>query len=227
MRSEMPRDGFVQKVIAATHAAEAVFVLDEVTSGWRYGFPGAAQGLGITPDIAVYAKAMSNGFPCGAIVGRDEVMGAANASFISSSYWTDGVGPAAALACIGKMREEGVQQHVWSLGETLQHNLRELAARHSSLKIKVGGMPCAPAFAFQLGDLSAAAKALCVRGMLARGFLFSSQLYVMWPHTGAHVNELVAALDETLGEIVGLHENGRLREEAGVAEISTGFARLV
>lgn len=227
MRSELPRDGFVQQVVSACHAAGAVFVLDEVTSGWRYGFPGAAPGLGITPDIAVYAKAMSNGFACGAIVGRDEVMDAANASFISSSYWTDGVGPAAALACISKMQREGVQTHVWSLGEQLQMQLREVAARHPALRVKVGGMPCAPSFAFQLGELSAAAKALCVRKMLARGFLFSSQLYVMWPHTEQHVGDLTATLDEVLGEVACVHETGRLREEAGVAEISTGFARLV
>jgi hypothetical protein len=125
------------------------------------------------------------------------------------------------------MRNEGVQQHVWSLGEKLQHSLRELAAKHPSLSIKIGGMPCAPAMAFQLGDLSASAKALCIRSMLARGFLFSSQLYVMWPHTEAHLSEMAAALDETLGEIAGVHENGRLREDAGVAQISTGFARLV
>jgi glutamate-1-semialdehyde 2,1-aminomutase len=56
VRSEMPRDGFMQQVIGASRAAGAVFVLDEVTSGWRFGFPGAAPALGITPDIAVYAK---------------------------------------------------------------------------------------------------------------------------------------------------------------------------
>jgi glutamate-1-semialdehyde 2,1-aminomutase len=170
---------------------------------------------------------MSNGIPCGAIIGRDEVMDAANASFISSSYWTDGIGPAAALTCIRKMQDCQVQPYVWKLGETLQGKLREIAGRHSSLNIKVGGMPCAPSFTFQLGDLAAAAKTLCIRGMLARGFLFSSQLYVMWPHTEAHVNAMAEALDGVLSEITRLHGNGRLRDEAGVAEISTGFARLV
>jgi glutamate-1-semialdehyde 2,1-aminomutase len=227
MRSEMPHDGFLQKVTDACRAAGAVFVLDEVTSGWRFGFPGAAPGLGITPDIAVYAKAMSNGFPCGAIVGRDEVMEAANASFISSSYWTDGIGPSAALACLRKMREHSVQAQVWKLGETLQSALREVVARHLSLNIKVGGMPCAPSFAFQLGELSAAAKALCIRGMLSRGFLFSSQLYAMWPHTEAHVCAMTAALDEVLDELKRLHESERLHQEARVSETSTGFARLV
>ena len=125
------------------------------------------------------------------------------------------------------MQEHSVHDHVWRLGGVLQAALRELAVRHPSLAIKIGGMPSAPSLAFQLGELAVAAKALCIRGMLARGFLFSSQLYVMWPHTQEHVGALTVALDSVLGEVSRLHESGRLREEAGVAEISTGFARLV
>ncbi len=227
MRSELPRDGFLKNVAAACRAVGAVFVIDEVTSGWRFGFPGACPQLGIQPDIAVYAKAMSNGIPCGAIVGTDAVMDAANSSFISSSYWTDGIGSAAALACVGKMQAESVQEYVWSLGESLQRSLREVTARHPTLNIKVGGMPCAPSLSFQLGDSSAAAKALCIRLMLGHGFLFSSQLYVMWPHTETLVTSMVAALDESLTEITRWQTEDRLQAEAGPMPASTGFARLV
>ncbi|HCN76225.1 MAG TPA: class III aminotransferase [Verrucomicrobiales bacterium] len=194
MRSDFPRDGFLQNVINACHAAGAVFVLDEVTSGWRFGFPGAAPMLGITPDIAVYAKAMSNGYPAAAIVGKNEVMDASNKSFISSSYWTDGVGTAASLACIGKMRREGVQKHVWSLGERLQAGLREVASRHPALGLKISGMPCASSLVFA----NPAAKPLMIREMLQRGYLMSSQLYVTWCHDDEKVAGMLAALDEAL-----------------------------
>jgi len=216
MRSEHPRDGFLQNVIAACHAAGAVFVLDEVTSGWRFGLPGAAPVLGITPDIAVYAKAMSNGYPAGAIVGRNEVMEAANGSFISSSYWTDGIGTAASLACIGKMRREGVQQHVWSLGERLQAGLREVAARHPALGLKIGGMPCAPSLTFA----NPAAKPLMIRHMLQRGHLMSSQLYVTWCHDEEMIARMLAALDESLALVAA----APLTENSGPQQ---GFARLV
>ena len=226
MRSEAPRDEFLQKIIATCHAKGAVFVMDEVTSGWRYGFPGASPALGIQPDIAVYAKAMSNGIPCAAIVGKGSVMDAANESFISSSYWTDGIGPAAALACIGKMQREGVQQHVWQLGQTLQVGLREIATRHPALKITIGGQQCAPAIAFGLGNESAAAKALMIRGMLHQGFLSSSQLYVMWPHTAAHIADFLSALDEVLAGVSRIHAAGDLQKEAGPQVVGGGFARL-
>lgn len=224
MRSELPRNEFLQRVIAQAHASGAVFVLDEVTSGWRFGFPGAAGKLGVTPDIAVYAKAMSNGFPAGAIVGKAEIMDAANASFISSSYWTDGVGTAASLACIGRMEREGVQQHVWSLGEKLQAGLREAAARHPALQLKIGSMPCAPSLAF--GVSAPAAKAMMIREMLKHGFLMSSQLYVMWPHTEAQVASMLSALDESLGVVSKLVVEGRLEAEAQVKTPQQGFARL-
>jgi glutamate-1-semialdehyde 2,1-aminomutase len=227
LRSEQPRDGFLEKVAASCRAAGAVFVVDEVTSGWRCGFPGASPGLGIHADLVVYAKAMSNGVPCAAIVGTDAVMEAAIGSFISSSYWTDGLGPAATLACLEKMRALEVQPQVWRLGEFLQQRLREIGAGHPSLDIKIAGMPCAPSLAIQLGELSSAAKAVCIRRMLSRGFIFSTQLYVMWPHTETMIESMIAALDESLTEVARLHAEERLLAEAGPLPASTGFARLV
>lgn len=226
MRSQEPRDGFLEEVARRCREAGAVFMLDEVTSGWRFGFPGAWKRLGIEPDVAVYAKAMSNGFPCAAVIGRSAVMDAADPSFISSSYWTDGVGPAAALACVRKMRDRNVQSYVWQLGLKLQSGLREVAARHPSLGIQIGGMPCSPSIAFQLGDASTAARALVIREMLPRGFLFSSQLYVMWPHSDRQVDDLLAALDDSLARVSMIESEGRLIDEAGTGQTQAGFARL-
>ncbi|MFM7605769.1 MAG: aminotransferase class III-fold pyridoxal phosphate-dependent enzyme [Prosthecobacter sp.] len=217
MRSEFPRDGFLENVIDACHVARAAFVLDEVTSGWRFGFPGAAPVLGIEPDIAVYAKAMSNGYPAAAIVGKNEIMEASNNSFISSSYWTDGIGTAASLACIGKMKREGVQKHVWTLGERLQTGLREVASRHPALGLKVGSMPCAPSLVFA----NPAAKPLMIRHMLQRGFLMSSQLYVTWCHDDEKVANMLAALDESLAIVA---QTPLLEAAQGPQQ---GFARLV
>jgi glutamate-1-semialdehyde 2,1-aminomutase len=160
-------------------------------------------------------------------VGKTAIMDAANDSFISSSYWTDGVGTAASLACIGKMQRVGVQQHVWSLGEVLQAGLREVAARHPSLQLKIGSMPCAPSIAFGLGDETAAAKALMIRHMLQRGYLMSSQLYVTWPHNEAIVSHMLSAFDEALAEVVKTQERGALMAESGVGKVQQGFARLV
>ncbi len=83
-----------------------------------------------------------------------------------------------------------------------------------------------PSFAFGLGDDSAAAKALMIRGMLRRQFLFSSQLYAMWPHTEEMIADMISALDEVLAGLDELHERGTLRAVAGPAVVPAGFARL-
>jgi glutamate-1-semialdehyde 2,1-aminomutase len=226
LRSEVPREGFLQRVAAGCRRAGAVFIVDEVTSGWRFGFPGACARLDVEPDIAVYAKAISNGVPCAAIVGRADVMDAAEPSFISSSYWTDGLGPAAALACIGKMQRTGTQAHVWSLGERLQSGLDALAERYPALKITVAGQPPSPSLAFALGPDNPAAKVLFIRRLLARGFLVSGQFYIMGTHNEFQVNSVLDALAEVLGELESLLAAGRLQAEAGAVKTYAGFGRL-
>lgn len=226
MRAQTPAPGFLQEIARKCRAAGGVMVVDEITSGWRFGFPGACPSLGLDPDLVVYAKAMSNGFPCAAVVGREGVMDAANPSFISSSYWTDGVGPAAALACIRKMRRENVQAQVWKLGEQFQQGLERIAASHPRVGLKVGSRPCSPSLAFDLGPRSAAAKALMIRKMVARSYLISGQLYVMQAHDAAKVEAMLVHFDAVLGEIEGLIASGQLETEAGALTPATGFTRL-
>lgn len=226
MRSQFPNEDFIMQVKSIAAETGAVFILDEVSSGWRYGFPGAHVRLGFEPDIAVYAKAMSNGFPCAAIVGREGIMDAANSSFISSSYWTDGIGTAAALACLRKIEREDISTSIWERGVDFQKQLRKLETAHSVCKLKVGGMPPSPSLTFELEGDSSAAKVLMIRGLASRGFLGSSQLYLMHAHTDEHITAFMGALDEVLSDLERKVNQGDLSATEGVP-ISTGnFARL-
>jgi len=228
MRSRLPEDDFVHRAKALAAEVGAIFVLDEVTSGWRFGFPGAHTRLGLEPDIAVYAKAMSNGFPCAAIVGRREMMDSADGSFISSSYWTDAMGTSAALACLRKIEREDVSIAIWESGTGFAQRLRDVAAAHPSTKMKIGGMPPCPSIAFDLGPGpdSVAAKVLMIRNLVRRGFLASSQLYLMHSHTTEQKSRFLEAMDETLGEIATEIDRGTLSETAGSPAAVNTFARL-
>jgi glutamate-1-semialdehyde 2,1-aminomutase len=223
MRSQEPKDDFIKKVAAKCRAAGAVLVVDEITSGLRYGFPGALSRVGVDPDIVVYAKAMGNGFPFAAIIGRDKIMRAGEASFISSSYWTDGVGTAAALAVLEKVQRLNVQQVVWNRGLALQKSLRDMAARYPSCALAIGGLPATPTMIFQLGDRSAAAQRLYVRKMHERGFLVSSTFYLMYAHEEQHIAELLETMDIVLGEMEQTIASGQLASHEGS---QAGFARL-
>ena len=102
---------------------------------------GAHQLIGLEPDIAVYGKAIGNGHAMAAVVGKGEFMGAVEESFISSTFWTERIGPVAAIATIKKFREKGVHNHLMKVGKMVQDGWRE-AAEKASIKIHVFGKWC-------------------------------------------------------------------------------------
>lgn len=226
MRSQLPEDDFVAKVAARCRESGAVFIVDEITSGLRYGFPGALSKIGVDPDIVVYAKAISNGFPFAAIIGREQVMADSEASFISSSYWTDGVGPATALAVLEKMQRLNVQEVVWNRGVKFKKALQELAIRYPACQLLVGGMPASPTLAFHLGALSSVAKNVYIKKMLERGFLVSSIFYLMYAHGEHHIEQVLQALETVLASIEEMIIEGKLHDEHGADDSQKGFARL-
>ncbi len=227
MRSQLPQDDFLQKAAAACRKRGAVFVVDEITSGLRYGFPGALSRFGVDPDLAVYAKAMSNGFPFGVVVGRDDIMTAADPSFISSSYWTDGVGPAAALAVLRKVQKTQAAEEIWKRGTALQEALLQISAEVPVCQWTVGGMPASPTMRFDLGAETSLAQALYVRLMRERGILASGVCYLMLAHREEHRERYLEATREVLGMIGKAIETGRLAEESkGCGCGRSGFARL-
>ena len=104
MRSEPPARGYLEAVKAMCHAHDALFILDEVSSGWRLSLGSAQEWLGVTPDRSTFAKSMSNGYAMGCVVGSREAMEPAARMFVSSSYWSETVGLAASIATIGELK---------------------------------------------------------------------------------------------------------------------------
>ncbi len=226
MRSQEPRDGFIEKIASRCRERGGVFVVDEVSSGLRYGFPGALTRMGIEPDIVVYAKAMSNGFPFGVVIGREDVMREADASFISSSYWTDGVGTAAALAVLTKMKRLNVFDVVWQRGVKFKKALEDVASRYPACKMSVGGMPVTPTLAFQVEGISGALRKRFIQKMHTRGILISSSIYLMYAHRDAHIDTLLTSMDAVLKELEEEIKAGNFGPEGPSPDVTPGFARL-
>ena len=120
VRNHSPEPGFLEQVRAIASRERAVLIFDEITSGWRLNTGGAHLTFGVNPDVAVFAKGMSNGYPMGAIVGIRSVMEAAQTSFISSTYWTERVGPVAAIATIREHKAKDVASHLCAIGSQIQ-----------------------------------------------------------------------------------------------------------
>ena len=120
IRSIEPEPGFLEGVRALADEYGAVLIFDEITSGFRLNNGGAHLLYGVDPDIAVFAKGISNGYPMGVVFGRESVMQSAQSTFISSTYWTERIGPAAAIATIRKFCAHNAYKKLISIGKMVQ-----------------------------------------------------------------------------------------------------------
>jgi glutamate-1-semialdehyde 2,1-aminomutase len=213
---------YLRHVCAAASRIGAVVVFDEITSGFRLAVGGAHLTLGVAPDVAVFAKGMSNGYPMAAIIGRRSVMDAASRAFISSTYWTERIGPTAALATIRKLRDCNVPPHLAAMGNRMREGWQAAALRHG-LDLVVRGIAPLPSFAFQYGDESIAVRTLFTQCMLDVGFLASGAFYPSYAHQPEHVDRALAATDRAFATIRTALDNDTVRAQLRGPVASTGL----
>ncbi len=224
VRNYYSAGGFLERVRDIADGINAVLVFDEITSGFRINAGGAHQVFKIEPDIAVYGKAISNGYPMAAVVGRKEVMDKAQDTFISSTYWTERIGSVAALATIKKYREMDVPARLVETGERITEGWLE-AAEKNGLKIQTAGIPPLAKFSFDY-DSSDALITLLTQEMLKRGFLARDSVYVSYCHGEKEVKEYLSAVNEVFNMIKGALENNKVSEMLEGPVKHSGFTRL-
>ncbi len=223
-RQSDPAPGFLEGVRELCDRAGAALVFDEISIGWRLTLGGAHLRFGVEPDLAVFAKAMGNGHPMAAIIGRGEVMQAAQTSFISSTYWTEGVGPVAALATLRKMQRVDVPGHVAMIGIRLRQGLQQIAAREG-VPLTLSGHPAMTHFSFDHPEALALQTLLTVR-MLRHGFLTGAGFYPSLAHTPQHVDRYLAAAGVVFAELGQAVRQGDVVGRIGGPVRHSGFARL-
>jgi glutamate-1-semialdehyde 2,1-aminomutase len=224
VRSKLPEPGFLEGARALASETGAVFIMDEISAGFRMNTGGAHIFLNIIPDLAVFSKAMGNGFPIAAIIGKGNVMNATQESFISSTMWTERIGPTAALATINKHRSVNVSDHLMVIGKLVQEGWRELSSRNG-LGIQIGGIPPLSHFSFEY-DNAMAMKTLFIQLMLEKGFLASTLFYAMYAHQDHHVKEYLYAVDEAFAYISEANKAGNIGKCLKGVPATSGFKRL-
>lgn len=205
-RNEKPRDRFLEKVRALASQKEIVLIFDECTSGFRESMGGLHKVYGVEPDMAIYGKALGNGYAITATIGRREVMQAAQSSFISSTFWTERIGPTAALKTLEVMERTHSYDQITRTGQNIAAGWERLAQKHG-LQISVSGLPSMTGFGFP-GPRTLAYKTLITQEMLSKGYLASSGVYVCTEHTQSIVDAYLEALDPVFG-LIAECENGR------------------
>jgi len=224
-REQEPEKGFLEEIREIANMIGAVLIFDEVSSGWRMNIGGIHMLYGVYPDIAVFAKGISNGFPMAAVIGRKKVMEAAQKSFISSTYWTERIGPTAAIATIKKMQKYNIPKHLSKIGNLIAKGWKEIAERHK-LKIKIMNIPSLITFKFDYGKKTQAIHTLFTQEMLKRGYLASKSVYVSYAHKEKHLKEYLENVDNVFGLIKKAIDRHKIYNLLKGPVAHKGFKRL-
>ena len=180
-RNKEPENNFLHRVRKLANENNIVLVFDECTSGFRKNYGGLHKLYDVEPDVAMFGKALGNGYAVTAVLGKREVMQAAEKSFISSTFWTERIGSSAALATLKAMNKEKSWDKITSTGEHINKEWLKLSQEYE-LPITISGLSALTTFSFK-SDNALAYKTLITQEMLKKGFLAATAVYVCIAHT--------------------------------------------
>lgn len=198
-RGEDATSGYLKSLRELADEIDAVLLFDEITSGYRMCAGGIHRNYGVQPDMAVFAKSMANGYAMSAVMGTEKVMQAAQTTFISSTNWTDRIGPTAAMATLRKYQRDQVDRHIITIGNKMQQ-IWKSSAKNAGLSISVTGLPSLAAFAFQSPN-SVEMNTRYTIGMLKEGFLGFRQFKASQSHSDTELNQYERAVKKVFYEI--------------------------
>lgn len=198
----------------------AVLIFDEITSGFRMCLGGLHLKYGVNPDLAIFAKSIANGYAMALVIGVEEHMIAAEKTFMSSTNWTERIGPTAALATIKKYEKYNVHDYIIDIGNKVKNIWLEISNKHS-LDIKVSGLPSLGAFSFDSSKNQEMMTFFSIK-MLEYGFLGFRQFKPSFSHNIDYLNQYSKAVDEAFYLI----SNNKWQDQYESPIAHTGFTRL-
>jgi len=224
MRNQGPQNDFLQKVRKLATDRGIVLIFDECTSGFRETYGGLHLKYGVNPDMAMFGKALGNGYAITAIIGKREVMEAAQKSFISSTFWTERIGPTAALKTLEVMKREKSWEQITQTGGTIRKGWQSLADKYG-LEIEQWGLPALTGFTFK-SPHAQAYKTLITQEMLKKGYLAGNSVYSCIEHKPELVEKFFKALDPVFSLVKRCEESSDVKSLLDGSICHSAFRRL-
>jgi glutamate-1-semialdehyde 2,1-aminomutase len=224
MRNMEPQNDFLKKVRDLATEKNIVLVFDECTSGFRETYGGLHKKYGVEPDMAMFGKALGNGYAINAILGKREIMEAAQSTFISSTFWTERIGPAAALKTLAIMEDIRSWEIISDTGQKIRNEWQALADKYH-LPITHWGIPALAGFSFE-SERALAYKTLITQEMLSKGFLAGNCVYACIAHTEKILEDYFNALDPIFCQISKCEEGEDVMKLLKGPICHNGFKRL-
>jgi glutamate-1-semialdehyde 2,1-aminomutase len=224
-RATGPENNFLQKVRQLATKNNIVLIFDECTTGFRETFGGLHKKYNVEPDMAMFGKALGNGYAITAIIGRREIMDEAQSTFISSTFWTERIGPTAALKTLEVMEREKSWKKITNIGKKISSIWNKLASKYK-IPLNIYGLPALIKMRFE-SKLNLEYKTLITQEMLKRGFLASNAVYVCTEHNENVLKNYGEALDQVFS-LISECEQGRSIKEFLESEVcDKDFRRIV
>jgi len=218
MNTSEPPAGYLHSLRELVHRHGALLIFDEVITGFRWSMGGAQARYGVTPDLASFGKAMGNGMPISAVVGRAEIMQLMEDIFYSATFGGEALSLAAAIATIDKLERENVVEQLWKVGASLRKACDEKIAA-AGLSDVIGLVGAAPwvILSFKNHDRGSkeAIKTLFLREMIAAGVLLNASHNVCFAHGVAEIAIVLAAYDRALSAVREAIDAGDMERRLG------------
>lgn len=225
IRNEYPKPGYLEEIREITVKKGIVLVFDEISAGFRLCAGGSHLRLGVNPDIAVFAKAMTNGYPVSAVIGKEKIMQSAQETFISSTFWTEKIALAAALEsihCYEKYRVHDIQEKV---GKCIKEGWIKIAEK-TGVNIQISGILPLIHFEFKYEN-PLMCKTYFTQQMLKEGYLAGTGVYASMAHTDNIIQEYLEVCEKVFQEIAEIHSKGKkIVEYLNGPVCHAGFERL-
>ncbi len=224
IRNEEPKDNFLQKVRKLADDNNIILVFDECTSGFREKFGGIHQKYGVEPDMAMFGKTLGNGYAITAVVGKQEIMDAAQSTFISSTFWTERIGPTAALKTLEIMEKTRSWELISDIGIKVSNKWAALANKYD-LNLDIRGIKALPTFTFMHDD-HLKFKTYLTQEMLKRGFLANTSFYACIEHSDDILESYFENLEPIFFEIKKCMDGKDIDKLLDGPVSHSGFERL-
>ena len=220
-----PKNNFLKKIRTLCTKNKIILIFDEITSGFRMCYGGLHLKHKVNPDIAVFAKGMSNGFAMAAVIGNNKSMKAADQLFISSTSWTEKVGVSAALATLKKLKNKKVSKHLINIGKKYKLGLIRISKKRD-IPIVVKGLDSIPSFEFRFEEYdNKSFMTLFTSLMMKEGILANNQFRPSYAHKGKDLFFFLQKVDKVFQKFQILILEKKIQKALSKKTID-GFSRL-
>ena len=223
-RNKPPLKGFLEGVRELCTNNGIVLIFDECTSGFRETFGGLHLKYKVYPDLAIFGKALGNGFAITSIIGKEEIMEAAQNTFISSTFWTERIGPTAALKTLEIMEDIKSWDIITEKGKYLKNGWYQIA-KNNNLTIELSGIPALSSFKFA-SKYNQEYKTFITQEMLNCGYLAANACYLSIAHKNKIIDEYLDNLNIIFKKIRYFEDEGNVKEYLKYPICHSGFKRL-